>query len=83
MAVVDKDVFVPNNGNYNLGKVAAMPQLEKRQAGAEIEVTPEMIDAGVKEWCEYEDGICVDWRVENLVARIFREVARKSPNDQG
>lgn len=45
-----------------------------RQAGAEIQVTPEMVEAGVsvlKEWQESDD-----WDYRAFVTRIYRVMSR-------
>ena len=59
-----------------------MPQLQKRQAGAEvtsIEVTPEMIAAGILAWQDaaaddYVQVPCED----DLVTSVFRAMRRVS-----
>ena len=42
-------------GNYHLDIVYAMPQVQKRQAG--VEVTPEMIEAGVRAAEDWLSGV--------------------------
>jgi hypothetical protein len=44
----------------------------ERQASAEIEVTPEMVAAGVRVFEEWEDS--EDASARNLVTRIYREM---------
>ncbi len=51
-----------------------MPELEKRQAGAEvtsIEVTPEMMEAGVAEFLSYDSRDLADTPAQEVVRGIL------------
>lgn len=56
-----------------------MPQLEKRQAGAEvtaIEATPEMIEAGVDEFLSLDSEDLAYSRPQDIVRWIFSAMAK-------
>ena len=82
----------PNSGNYHLDVAREMPQLEKGQAGAfsresdeaailraakdGVEITPEMIEEGIKAFCAWDDG---DKPFEGeMVCSVYRAMLRES-----
>lgn len=45
---------------------------DKRQAGTEIEITPEMITLGVELYWKWEES--EDYRTDHFVERLYREL---------
>ncbi len=56
--------------------MAANTQPEGRQAGAEIEVTPEMIEAGIAAYRRERPGEASDFNEDGVVSSVYLSMAK-------
>ena len=58
-----------------------MPLSERRQAGAvgEIEITPEMIEAGIQEYLSHDSDDLLHTKPERILSWIYLAMAEVAP----